>query len=415
MEDKHSGIYFGYIIVASVFLIMVVMWGTVTSFGVFFESILKEFGWTRALTSGASSLRNLVFGLVCIATARLADQFGLRVVITFCGLVLGIGYLLMSQIHAAWQLYLYYGVIVSCGMSGYIPMLSSVVKCFERRRGMMTGIVLSGMGTGVMIIPPIANYLVSTYGWRTAYFILAVSGFLVVSISAQFLKHPPHYDINHSRSTDRSGTDHQNSSPGKTIKLREALLTKQFWLISALYFSFLYLVLVVFVHVFIHATGLGVTAKSAANILAIIGALCIVGMNISGQSADRIGNKQTLIISFVLMTISFLILLVARTAWTFYLFAAVLGLAYGGMQVLFSPLVAELFGLGSHGLILGSAGFSGSVGAALGPFVTGWIFDSVNTYKPAFVLCLILAGLSIILAFLIQPISNKNGRSSVSH
>ena len=74
MEYKHSGIYFGYIIVASVFLIMVVMWGTVTSFGVFFESLLKEFGWTRALTSGASSLRNLVFGPVCIATAGLAEQ-----------------------------------------------------------------------------------------------------------------------------------------------------------------------------------------------------------------------------------------------------------------------------------------------------------------------------------------------------
>jgi MFS family permease len=258
-----------------------------------------------------------------------------------------------------------------------------------------------------MIIPPIANYLVSTCGWRTAYFIFAISGFLLVSISAQFLKHSPHDSISHSISTDRSGTDAQSLRPKKTIKFREALLTKQFWLISALYFSFLYLVLVVFVHIFIHATGLGVTTKSAANILAIMGALCIVGMNISGQSADRIGNKKTLIISFVLMTISFLILLVATTAWTFYLFAAVLGLAYGGMQVLFSPLVAELFGLGSHGVILGSAGFSGSVGAALGPFVTGWIFDSVNSYNLAFILCLILAGVSIILAYLLQPISVK--------
>ena len=266
-----------------------------------------------------------------------------------------------------------------------------------------------------MIIPPIANYLVSTYGWRTAYFILAVSGFLVVSISAQFLKHPPQDADSRSTSTERSGKERQSFSPTRTIKFREALLTKQFWLISALYFSFLYLVLVVFVHVFIHATSLGVTAKSAANVLAIIGALSIVGMNISGQSADRFGNKQTLIISFIMMTISFLILLVARTALTFYLFAAVLGLAYGGMQVLFSPLVAELFGLGSHGVILGSAGFSASVGAALGPFVTGWIFDSFDSYQPAFILCLVIAVLSIILAFLIQPISNKNGQSSLSH
>ena len=160
--------------------------------------------------------------------------------------------------------------------------------------------------------------------------------------------------------------------------------------------------------------GYFMTAKSAANILAIVGALCVVGMNISGQSADRIGNKQVLIISFILMTVSFLILLVARTTWTYYLFAAILGLAYGGMQVLFSPLVAELFGLGSHGVILGSAGFSGSVGAAAGPFVAGWIFDSTRSYDAAFLLCLIMAVVSIILASLLRPIPMKAGKSSSS-
>lgn len=414
MGDNRFGCYCGYIIVAAVFLIMFIIWGTACSYGVFFEPLLKEFGWTRALTAGASSMQNLVFGVVCIVAARLTDQFGPRVVITFCGLVLGIGYFWISRIHAAWQLYLYYGVIVSCGMSAYIPMLSIVVKWFERRRGMMTAIVLSGMGIGIMIIPPIANYLISTYTWRTAYIIFAVFGFLLVSMTAQFLKHSPH-ESSHSITTDKSSKDQKNLSYGVAIPFREALLTRQFWLLSALYFSFLYLVLTVLTHIVIHATGIGIAAKSATNILSIIGALCVVGMNVSGQSADRIGNKQTLIISFILITVSFLVLLVARTAWTFYLFAAILGLAYGGMQVLFSPLVAELFGLESHGVILGSAAFSGSIGAAVGPFFTGWIFDSTRSYDPAFLLCLIIAVVSIILAFLLRPISEKTGKSFSSH
>lgn len=414
MGDNRFGYYYGYIIVAAVFLIMFVIWGTACSYGVFFEPLLKEFGWTRALTAGASSTQNLVFGIVCIVTARLTDQFGPRVVITFCGLVLGLGYLLISQIHAAWQLYLYYGVIVSCGMSAYIPMLSLVVKWFERRRGMMTAIVLSGMGIGIMIIPPIANFLISAYAWRTAYIIFAVFGFVLVSLSAQFLKHSP-LESNDSITTDESLKNHKNFSHGVAIPFREALQTRQFWFLSALYFSFLYLVLTVLTHIVIHATGMGMTAISAANILSIIGALCVVGMNLSGQSADRIGNKQTLIVSFILITASFLILLVARTALTFYLFAAILGLAYGGMQVLFSPLVAELFGLESHGVILGSAAFSGSVGAALGPFLTGWIFDSTRSYDPAFLLCLMIAVVSIILASLLRPIPGKRGKPFSSH
>jgi len=414
MGDNRFGHYYGYIIVAAVFLIMFIIWGTTCSFGVFFEPLLKEFGWTRALTAGAISTQNLVFAFVCIVAARLTDQFGPRVVITFSGLVLGIGYFFMSQIHAAWQLHLYYGVIVSCGMSSYVPMLSIVAKWFERRRGMMTAIVLSGMGIGIMIIPPIANYLISAYAWRTAYIIFAVIGFILVSLSAQFIKNSPH-ESNHSISTDKSSKDHNNFSHGAAIPFRDALLTRQFWLLSALYFSFLYLVLMVLTHIVIHATGIGMTAKGAANILAIIGALCVVGMNVSGQSADRIGNKKTLIISFVLMAVSFIILLVARTAWAFYLFAVILGLAYGGMQVLFSPLVAELFGLGSHGVILGSAAFCGGVGAATGPFVTGWIFDSTRSYDPAFVLCLIISVVSIILASLLRPIPRKTDNSSSLH
>jgi hypothetical protein len=105
MGDNRFGSYYGCIIVAAVFLIMFIIWGTACSYGVFFEPLLMEFGWTRALTAGASSTQNLVFGVVCIVTARSTGQFGPKVVITFCGLVLGIGYFLISQIQAAWQPY----------------------------------------------------------------------------------------------------------------------------------------------------------------------------------------------------------------------------------------------------------------------------------------------------------------------
>ena len=75
MEENQSGFYYGYIIVAAVFVIMMTIWGTFYTFGIFFESLINEFGWSRALTSGASSIRDLVFGLVCILTARLTDRF----------------------------------------------------------------------------------------------------------------------------------------------------------------------------------------------------------------------------------------------------------------------------------------------------------------------------------------------------
>ena len=151
---------------------MVMIWGTFTSIGVYFESLVVEFGWTRALVSGSSSANYVVFGIICIVVARLTDKFGPRIVITICGLFLGLGLLLMSQIKAEWHLYLFFGLIIAIGGSAYITILSIVAKWFERRRGMMTAIVFSGMGLGTMIIGPIATRLIAAYDWRTSYIIL---------------------------------------------------------------------------------------------------------------------------------------------------------------------------------------------------------------------------------------------------
>ncbi len=96
--------------------------------------------------------------------------------------------------------------------------------------------------------------------------------------------------------------------------------------------------------------------------------------------------------------------MVAGAVGPLYLFAAIFGLAYGGMQVLFSPLVAEFFGLASHGVILASAAFIGSFGAALGPFVPGHIFDLTKSYGWAFFTCLIMTIVIIRLASLLKPV-----------
>ena len=402
-EGFQTGFYYGYVVVGAVFLTMVVIWGTFATFGVFFGAFIETFQWSRAATSGASSIRDLVFGFVCILTARAADSFGPRPVITISGLVLGVGYFLMSQVQTTWQLYLYYGVIISSGMSAYILMLSIVAKWFERRRGMMTAVSLSGMGIGMMLMPPIANSLISQYGWRTSYVIIAAFAFVLVVLAAQFLKNPAS-GSNPSEAVGGSSTGQERLSGTISISLRKAIGSRQFWMVSALYFFFLYAMLTVAVHIVIHATGQAVSSNRAAIILTVVGAMSVVGMNGAGSAADKIGNKRTFMISFTLMAVSFLCLLVARTIWPFYVFAAIFGLAYGGMQVLFSPMVAELFGLGSHGVILACTAMVGSFGAALGPFVSGYIFDQTKNYGWAFLICFLMTVAGVQLASLLKPV-----------
>jgi len=149
--DKRPKVFYGYIIVLVGFCIQVLSWGMFSTFGVFFTSFLAEFGWPRATISGAASLASVVLGFVGIVAGRLGDRIGPRMVMVGCGVFLGSAYLLMSQVNATWQLYLFYGVIAGIGFSGMdVLPLSTVARWFVKRRGMMTGIIKIGSGAGML-------------------------------------------------------------------------------------------------------------------------------------------------------------------------------------------------------------------------------------------------------------------------
>jgi MFS family permease len=223
---------------------------------------------------------------------------------------------------------------------------------------------------------------------------------MVIMVAAsQFLKRDPQQV---GQSPYGASVAEQTTPIARGLFLHEALRTRQFWLICGMYFVFLFCMIMVMVHVVIHAIDLGIAPASAANILAIYGVVSIASVNIMGMSGDRFGNRPTFAISFLLMAISFIWLLVANETWELYLFAVILGLAYGGIQVLFSPLVADLFGLKAHGVILGTAALVGSVGAALGPLLAGYMFDETGSYSLTFIICAALAIIAVVLTLLLR-------------
>jgi len=392
--DTKPKFFYGYVLVAAALGSILVVWGIFYSFGIFFEPMLTELGWTRAVTSGAFSLCITLYGLLAIGMGRLTDKFGPRLVITTCGLFFGLGYLLMSQITAVWHLYLFYGVIIAIGGSGlYVPLISTIARWFVQRRGVMTGIVVSGIGLGTMLIPPVVSWLISIYGWRTSFIIVGVIALVLVVSAAQFFRRDPG-QMGLSPYGEHEVKPESLKLSISGLSFQEAIHTRQFWLLCAIYFGSWFALNPILVHIVIHATGPEISAASAAIILAIIGGAKIAGAVIMGSAADRIGNKLALIIALILMSMALLWLLVAKEVWMFYLFAAVFGFAYGGVITLLPGITAELFGLTSHGSILGIVMLSGvTFGGALGPVLAGGIFDVTGNYYLAF---LISAGLGII-------------------
>ena len=402
--SKAPRFYYGYIVVAAAFIIMVVSWGLYIVFGVFFNPLLDEFGWTRAMTSGAFSLSSILHGVLGIAMGGLTDRFGPRLVVTFCGIFLGVGYLLMSQVNAVWQLYLFYGVIIGIGMSGlWVPLLSSVARWFTGKRSMMTGIVICGLTIGQLVAPPLISRLIAAYDWRLSYAILGGVVIVIIVVAAQFLRRDPGQMVP-SSGNENEEAENRTKHDNKDYTFKEAVSTAQFWLLFAILFGFGYAAFSITVHLVPHAIELGIPDVSAANILAVNGGIGIIGnFVLGGIIGDRIGNRKVFIIGSILMVASLLWLVPARELWVLYLFAVVFGLALGGMGTSESPLTARLFGLSSHGLIYGVIGLGFTAGGAVGPVVTGYIFDRVESYQLAFVVCAAFGIICLILSAILRP------------
>jgi MFS family permease len=396
--------FYGYVIVAATFVIIAITWGTYNSFGVFFASLLTDLNSNATAISGALSLSWIMQGVFSIIMGRLTDRVGPRVVLTICGLLIGLGYLLMSLVGTLWQLYLFYGVILGSGMAGsWVPIVSTIGRWFAKRRNLITGIVLSGVSVGTLSVPPLASRLISAYTWPASYLILGSVVLVAVTLTAQLLKRDP-TTTKQLAYGETEGRAQESRLETRPFSLREAVRTRQFWLASGMLICFGFCAYAVVAHIVLDATGLGISRNNATNILATIGGASIAGRLVLGSAADKFGNRQVFILGFILMAAALFWLVPNREVWGLYLFAGVFGFAFGGGATSEAPLVASLFGLSSHGLILGMMNLVGfTLGAALGPLVAGHIFDVTGSYHMAFVVAGTVSIAGLILTVPLSP------------
>jgi MFS family permease len=379
--SNNQRFYYGYVIAGVAFICAILNAGMSVSFGVFFKPLLNDFGWTRAMTSGAFSVYWTVQAISSVVMGGLNDKIGPRLVISFSGLLFGAGYLLMSQVNSIWQLYLFYGLVAGIGTCGIaVALKSTIVRWFTKN------LVISIMGAcgslGALVFPLVATRLIAAYDWRTSFAMIGGFVLVIVVLLAQFLKRAPVQ----MRQVSYTG-DSQNIYAGSEgLNLNEALHTRQFWLAFTIHFIQGFLMATIMVHIVPHANDLGISALNAANILAIIGGIGMIGSIATGIAGDKFGIKRTFIIIFIVMASAYFWISTVEELWMFYLFAVVFGLArHAGL--LSASLVAELFGLKAHGLIFGVINLASSLGAALGPFLAGYIFDITDSYTFVFLSC----------------------------
>ena len=368
---------------AAAFIIITLMYGAQGCFGVFFKPMSGEFSWRRAETAGPFALCMVVSGFLSIFSGRLGDRFGCQKLVSIGGFLFGLGYILMSRIANLWQFYVFY-LLVAIGVSTlYVPIVSLIARWFTKRRGLIAGISTSGVGVGIVIMPPIASRIIQSFGWRIPLVALGIILIVLIVPLGQLLKNAPEDEKLHANKEYSQKTLPENV---KGITFTQALRTAPFWMISIAWFCYGFFYQTAIVHIVPYATDIGLSALSAATILMIIGIAGTIGRFTLGYLADRFGNMFTTYVSCAITGLCYIGLVFSTGLWTLYVFAVLFGyvVAFG---LLLIPIVAEYFGLLEMGIISGFGIFTYYLGGALGPLTAGAIFDTVRSYQWAFAAC----------------------------
>jgi len=404
---QKRGIHYGWIVAGTTFLVMLATAGAMGSAGVLIQPLEKEFGWTTEQISSAFAVRLLFFGLLGPFAAAFMNHFGLRKVVTAALVLIGTGIglsLLMTQL---WQLMVLWGLVigVGTGMTALVLGATVATRWFDKRRGLVVGLMTASNATGQLIFLPLLASLAENIGWRAALtFVVSILGAAFV-LAALFLRdHPADVGLpvyGKTAITPVAPTSKRLiellTTPLQT--LRHAAKTRVFWVLFATFFVCGFSTNGLIQQHWISICGdVGITPTGAAGYLALIGAFDFVGTIASGWLSDRYDNRWLLFAYYGLRGLSLLFLPYSGfSLLTLTGFAVFYGLDWVATVPPTVKLTAQRFGAEKAGLVFGWVFAGHQLGAASAAFFAGAVRTGTDSYYPAILLagvfCVLAAGL----------------------
>jgi MFS family permease len=389
-----------WIVVGTVWITLAIASGLYFSFPIFFVALIEEFGWSRGATAAAFSISSIMQGVLSPVVGTLVDRLGPRRVMLGGACVLGVASVLSSRIYSLWSLYLIVGVLAAAGACAvsWVPTGALIARWFAERRGSALGVAFSGMGAGVLVVGPLAQWLIAGHGWRAAYLVLGV-GTLAVLVPLVWLgvREPP------ARATPVRGTDPASTRWG--VEVGDALRTRAFW---ALFFAYLCTPLAVFsvvTHQVAFAVDHGFPRLFVAGIFGLTGLLSVMGRIGFGIAADRIGRATSATISYGCTALGTLCLL-GLEVWphvaALYAYAVFFGLGFGARGPIITAMASQLFPA-RFGAIYGFLSVGNGIGGGIAPWFGGFVHDVTGSYRLAFLIAVGFCALGASCFWLARP------------
>lgn len=386
------GIYYGWVIVAVMFVTLFISLGFRFAFGVFYSAILDETGWLRADTAVVVSASMIVYACTAALSGYLFDRLGARVLFPIGALCMGAGLMLCSKTDSLAGLTVSYGIMlgISYAVLGFIPHMAIVPRWFARRRGLASAASLAGVGLGSLGIATLSAELIVHIGWRETMWWFGFAAMVVlIPINLLFHRHSAeHVGLVPDGPSTRSAA--RTTAPAKAVSnIGDAVRTPTFWLLGLSVTMIGLCNMIVVVHQTRMLVDMGYGLPLASLIFGMLGVMRATGGLIWGPLSDRIGRAACVVvicsISIVGLALLWLTSLVPAESSVLRIallsgYLLTFGIGFNGMSPVYASAVADKFAGKNLGTILGLLDLGFGLGSALGPWWAGWMFDRYGSY-----------------------------------
>jgi len=413
---KHRNMFYGWWVVMAAAVGL--FWGapiTVFSFSVFLKPLMHDFHAGRGQISLGYTLGAVAGAVSAPTIGWFLDRYGARNVILPATAMFGCVLLLAKTVSASiWQFYLFY---VSLGLLvhgvGPVPYGSVISRWFDRRRGLALGLMMFGIGSGAMVMPFVAQHLITSLGWRNAYAILG-SAVLLISLPTvgAFLKEKPQ-DLallpdGALAATSRASIE--TTAPG--LSAHEARRSRAFWLMVCAFFLVSASVQGCVLHVSAILSDRGLSLQTAALGSSLLGAALLIGRVATGYLLDRFFAPRLAAVFFGGAAVGIGLLWISSSTVTVLAGAFLVGMGLGAEVDVIAYLVSRYFGLRCFGEIYGLAFGAFLLAGALGPLVMGAGFDLTDSYRAPLAVLLISASVGAVLMTKLGPYRYRPPRTA---
>ena len=380
----------GWIITFAALGINLIM-GALYSWGVIKKALVSDWHWTNTDAALPFTVSAAVFAFTMIFAGRAQDKFGPKLVTIFGGIMLGGGLILSGFATDLMTMVLTFGVVGAIGIGlGYSAATPCAMKWFDSsKKGLITGIVVSGVGLSPAYMTPITSYLLGKYGISSTFIILGVFAIAVVTILSFFLSNPTEPVAVKSDETKQQATP-----KGNDYTWQEALKTPQFYLLWVMYLLSATAGLMLIAHLPSIAAVQADWKTAAVILVPVLAIFNALGRVSAGFLSDKLGRIRAMMLVFLIQAINMFLFTFFTSVPVLMIGSAIAGIAYGAVFSLFPTTTAEYFGMKNLGVNYGMIFTGWGIAGVVGPMLGGMVADKTGSYSNGY----IVAGVFLVIA-----------------